>query len=175
MTIASVADVPLLALAGPPIDVSHGLAGAAHLLLPHLERGNRIDAIALRAALERAFGASDAAGAWDWKMAYDACEAATVLFLRKFGPAIRAHAASPTRILPILGRVAALLPSQTRRSQESEALQQFSTPIELAFVAATAGAIMPGDVVLEPSAGTGLLAIFAELAGGKLALNEPDC
>src|SRR3546814_14762774 len=30
---------------------------------------------------------TDAAGAWDWKTAYDARAAATVLFLRQFGPA----------------------------------------------------------------------------------------
>ena len=52
---------------------------AAGLLLPRLERGERVDAAALRAAMETAFGASDATGAWDWKTAYDACEAATVL------------------------------------------------------------------------------------------------
>ncbi len=68
---------------------------AARLLLPHLERGQPNRRSALRAAMERAFGGSDADGAWDWKTAYDACEAATVLFLRKFGPAMRARAASP--------------------------------------------------------------------------------
>ena len=142
------------------------------LLLPYLARGQRIDAVALRAAMERAFGGSDAAGAWDWKTAYDACEGATVLFLRKFGPAIRAQAASPASVLQMLGKVAALLPTHTRRSQESQALQQFSTPLELAFVAATAAAMTPADIVLEPSAGTGLLAIFAELADSRLVLNE---
>ena len=30
----------------------------------------------------------------------------------------------------------------------------------------------PGELVLEPSAGTGLLAIHAEIAGAALALNE---
>ncbi len=75
-----------------PPDLPAGIAAAAHLLLPHLERGSRIDAVILRAAMEHAFGGSDAVGAWDWKTAYDACEAATVLFLRKFGPAIRARA-----------------------------------------------------------------------------------
>src|SRR5260370_2676153 len=35
-----------------------------------------------------------------------------------------------------------------------------------------ADTIAPADLVLEPSAGTGLLAIFAELAGARLVLNE---
>jgi predicted RNA methylase len=68
--------------------------------------------------------------------------------------------------------MARLLPSHTRRSVEGEELQQFSTPVQLALVASTAAAIVPADRVLEPSAGTGLLAIFAELAGASLALNE---
>src|SRR5690606_31765108 len=61
---------------------------AAGQILPHLERGRRVDAAILRSAMEKAFGASDASGAWDWKTAYDACEAATVLFLRKYGKAL---------------------------------------------------------------------------------------
>src|SRR5262252_342649 len=118
------------------------------------------------------FRASDAEGAWDWKTAYDACEAAQILFLRKFGPAMRERAASPSRFLAMLTKLAALLPSHTRRSEESQALPQFSTPIGLGFVATAAAAITPADVVLEPSAGTGLLAVHAELAGGSLVLNE---
>ncbi|MDP1750192.1 MAG: hypothetical protein Q8L22_12100, partial [Reyranella sp.] len=153
-------------------NLSDGIVTAAHLLLPDLERGRCIDAVVLRGAMEHAFGGSDAAGAWDWKTAYDACEAATVLFMRKFGPVIRARAGSPAAELSMLGKIAALLPSHTRRSEESQALQQFSTPLALGFVAASAAAFTPADLVLEPSAGTGLLAIFAELAGGGLALNE---
>src|SRR6201999_115833 len=42
----------------------------------------------------------------------------------------------------------------------------------LSFCAAAAAAITPADLVLEPSAGTGLLAILAKLAGGALVLNE---
>src|SRR6202167_5413435 len=119
-----------------------------------------------------AFGGSDAEGAWDWKTSYDACEAATVLFLRRFGPGMRGRAGSPVALLAMLAKVAALLPSHTRRSEESQALQQFSTPIALRLVASAAAAITPADLVLEPSAGTGLLAIFAELAGGRLVLNR---
>ena len=122
--------------------------------------------------MEAAFGASDASGVWNWKTAYDACEAATVLFLRRYGSAMRANAASPAAMLPMLTRITNLLPTHTRRSEESEAFQQFSTPVGLAFVASVAAATTPDDVVLEPSAGMGLLAIFAELAGTSLVLNE---
>jgi predicted RNA methylase len=163
---------PLRSLGSFTVNLSDGVVTAAHLLLPDLERGRRIDAVALRAAMEHAFGGSDAAGAWDWKTAYDACEAATILFLCKFGPVIRARAGSPAAELSMLSKIAALLPTHTRRSEESHALQQFSTPLALGFVAASAAAITPADLVLEPSAGTGLLAIFAELAGSGLVLNE---
>ena len=171
--------IPVAADAAAPLPIASGsvakaaaIAKAAQLLLLHLERGQRIDATILRAAMESAFGASDADGGWDWKTAYDACEAATVLFVRKFGPAMRARAASPAAMLPMLAKIASLLPTHTRRSEESEALQQFSTPIMLGLAASAAAAITPDDIVLEPSAGTGLLAILAELSGASLVLNE---
>ena len=148
------------------------LFDAARLLLPHLERGQRIDASVIRAVMESAFGGSDAEGAWDWKTAYDACEAATVLFLRKFGPVMGSRAGSDAAMAPMLAKIASLLPTHTRRSEESQTLQQFSTPIPLGLAASIAAAITPTDLVLEPSAGTGLLAILAELAGASLVLNE---
>jgi predicted RNA methylase len=156
----------------PAAPTADALVQAARLILPQLETGHRVDAPTLRAAMESAFGGSDTDGVWDWKTAYDACEAATILFLRKFGPALRARATSPAALLPMLAKIAGLLPTYTRRSEESQALQQFSTPITLGLAASTASAITPADLVLEPSAGTGLLAILAELAGGSLVLNE---
>src|SRR5436305_1643225 len=139
--------IPVAADAAAPLPIAPSLVGkaaaiarAAQLLLLHLEHGQRIDATMLRAAMENAFGASDADGGWDWKTAYDACEAATVLFVRKFGLVIRARAASPAAELPMLGKIAALLPTHTRRSEESQALQQFSTPLAHGFVAARAAA-----------------------------------
>ncbi|BAI96857.1 methylase [Sphingobium sp. TA15] len=164
----------MLPVANPVTPVSHApvIFAAAHHLFGSLERGERIDAAALRSAMETAFGATDSVGAWDWKSGYDACEVATVLFLRKYGPALFRKAASPAARLSALAKIAGLLPTHTRRSEESQALQQFSTPIPLGLAAMTAAAIMPGDVVLEPSAGTGLLAILAEISGGTLLLNE---
>ena len=152
--------------------VASSVIRAARQLLTDLERSRRIDAAVLRGAMEAAFGASDATGVWNWKTAYNACEAATVLLLRRYGAVMRTKATSPAAMLPMLMRIASLLPTQTRRSVESESLQQFSTPIGLAFVASRAAAITPTDVVLEPSAGTGLLAILAELDGASLVLNE---
>ncbi|TWB89288.1 strawberry notch-like protein [Bradyrhizobium macuxiense] len=152
--------------------ITSAVVRAARQLLTDLERGRRIDAAVLRSVMEAAFGASDADGAWNWKTAYDACEAATVLFLRKFGPAMRTKAGSTAAMLPMLAKIASCLPTHTRRSEDSQALQQFSTPIPLGLAACTAAAITSADRVLEPSAGTGLLAIFAELAGGALVLNE---
>ncbi|WP_166143184.1 strawberry notch family protein [Methylosinus sp. RM1] len=148
------------------------IAGAARRLLPHLEQSRRVDAAILRAAMESAFGASDASGAWDWKMSYDACEAATVLFLRKYGKALLRKAGSPAAALPMLSKIADRLPTHTRRSEESESFQQFSTPIPLGLAVLAAAAISPADRVLEPSAGTGLLAVLAEMAGASVILNE---
>src|SRR5690606_28255492 len=105
----------------------------------------------LRAAMETACRGSDATGAWDWKAAYDACEVATVLFLRKYGKALFRKAAASAARLDALTRIAGLLPTHTRRSEESQSFQQFSTPVPLGFAALSAAAITPDDVVLEPS------------------------
>lgn len=145
---------------------------AAERVLTGLERDLLIEARVLRRAMEEAFGGSDAEGLWTWKAAYEACEAAQVLFLRKYGRAMRDKAGSPAAQLAMLSRVAGLLPTHTRRTRESEAFQQFSTPMPLAHAASIAAGLTGGDVMLEPSAGTGMLAVFAEIMGARLALNE---
>ena len=126
----------------------------------------------LRAAMETAFGASDADGAWDWKTAYDACEAATVLFLRKFGPAMRARAASPAAMLPMLAKIASLLPTHTRRSEESQALQQFRHRSALASRPASPPRSPQPTSCWSHRPAPDLLAILAELSGASLVLNE---
>ena len=146
------------------------LIRASDAILAGLATGTAIDARMLRSAMEGAFGGSDAEGLWTWKDAYEAGEIALVLFLRRFGPAMRTRPVSAQ--LAMLAKVAGLLPTHTRRSEESQALQQFSTPAPLGFAAATAARIAPDDLVLEPSAGTGLLAVFGELADASLVLNE---
>ena len=170
---------PLPAVAiDPPAPPARPVAGdalfaAARTLLPVLEAGRPLDAGALRNAMTQAFGASDAEGAWLWKDAYEATEAAAVLFLQRYARAMRRSAGAgpdgPRRMLPMLDAIAALEPSHTKRSEEQIRLQQFSTPLPLAYAALQAAAIRPGDTVLEPSAGTGMLAMMAECALGKRA------
>ena len=176
---------PLPTVATLPSDESNrpvagdALFAAAHILLPVLEAGRPLDAATLRDAMTDAFGASDTAGAWVWKDAYEAAEAAVVIFMQRYGRGMRrnAGAGGPRRMLAMLEAVAALEPSHTRRSEEQVRLQQFSTPLPLAYAALQAAAIQPGDVVLEPSAGTGMLAVMAQCAlgnsaAGNLHLNE---
>lgn len=155
-----------------PPERARAIFDAAQRILPALSSGRAVDAAGLRNAMCQSFGGSDAEGLWQWKDAYEACEIAQALFLRKFGHVMQARAESPTATAAMLAKLARLLPSHTRRSAESQALQQLSTPIPLACAAAHAAAVTSSDIVLEPSAGTGLLAIFAELAGAGLVLNE---
>lgn len=148
------------------------ILNAAERILTGLERGILIEARVLRQAMEEAFGGSDAEGFWTWKAAYEACEVAQVLFLRKYGRAMREKADSPAAQLAMLSRIAGLLPTHTRRTQESQQFQQFSTPMPLAYAASIAAGLTSDDAVLEPSAGTGMLAVFAEIMGTRMVLNE---
>ena len=148
------------------------LMQVAKALVPLFEAGRSIDAAALRTAMEQAFGASDTSGSWIWKDAYEAAEVAQILMLARYGALMQRQAASPHAFLTMIERLAGLAPSHTRRSEDSVRLQQFSTPMPLAAIVAQAAGFRVDDLVLEPSAGTGMLAIFARIAGARLALNE---
>ena len=107
-----------LAPVAPPVPVpstepAPAILAVAEALQPDLAQGLQIDALRLRREMEHAFGGSDATGAWDWKLAYEAGEVALVLFLRKFGRALLARAGSPSALLPILAKIADLSPPHT--------------------------------------------------------------
>ena len=70
----------------------------AEALQPDLMQGFQIDALRLRLEMERAFGGSDATGAWDWKLAYEAGEVALVIESMKNRP--RRCRAAMTRSMP---------------------------------------------------------------------------
>ncbi len=95
---AGTAVLRLFATAPTPDKVS-GLYQATTELARLLGQGRALDSRALRSAMEAAFGGSDAAGAWAWKDACEAAEAAQVLFLRKFGRATKSRAGSAVALL----------------------------------------------------------------------------
>ena len=97
------ATLPLFLPQATPDKVS-GLIHAATLLAQLLGQGRAVDSCALRSAMETAFCGSDAEGAWVWKDAYEAIEAAQVLLLRKFGAAMPTRACSAAVMLEMLTR-----------------------------------------------------------------------
>ena len=124
----------------------------------------------LNTVMAEHFRGSDAAGRWTVRDAHAALELAQVLLLQ--------GAASLTGDMPIdlagraFDRLEAQLPSHANRSDEQIEWQQFATPPRLAWITARACALSADDLVLEPSAGTGMLAVWAAKAGARLVLNE---
>jgi len=154
------------------IHAANALMKAGHAILDYLERGIKLDTRDLRSIMTDNFGGSDVMGAWDFKLAYEACEIAQILFLRKYGRALLRRCNDSARFLAQIHKIQALLPPQTHRSETSVDLQQFSTPLDLGLAVGLAAQMTDNDVVLEPSSGTGMLAIYAELTGSHLYLNE---
>ena len=66
------------------------------------------------------------------------------------------------------------LPTQSWRSATQVAYQQFSTPGPIAYLAAYLLNLTDRDTVLEPSCGTGSLAVWALAAGATVVSNEID-
>ena len=107
----------LLPLPQAPPDKVSGLIHAATLLAQLLGQGRAIDSRALRSAhAETAFCWHRCRRGVGVEDAYEACEAAQVPFLRKFGAAMRTRAGSTAAMLEMLTRLAGRLASQTRRS-----------------------------------------------------------
>ena len=157
----------------PRLSFIASLGCVAGTLADRLGRGQSISRQALTGLMRERFGASDASGAWSMRDAYDALEAAQVLAL--LDPAKSPISdGDPVALLARLERLAAGLPTQSCRSERQVDLQQFSTPLPLAWLAARAARMTPVDTVLEPSAGTGMLAVHARRAGCRTILNERD-
>jgi hypothetical protein len=143
---------------------------AARELAGLIAAGATVSRERLNCVLAGQFGGSDADGRWSVRDAHAALELAQVLWLS--GSAGLSPASPAPRADAAFARLEALLPSQTVRSEEQLELQQFSTPPRIAWLVARACALRPGETVLEPSAGTGMLAIWAATADARLILNE---
>lgn len=141
------------------------LKSALSLIAAEIARG-LLRSSSLSKIMRDTFGGSDASGAWNWRMAYDMMQAAAVQAI-----CTDERSSDP---LGAAKNLAMRLLTETRRSEQQIRLQQFSTPLPYAALAARAAAIHKGENALEPSAGTGSLAGLMKRAGAKLMLNEVD-
>jgi predicted RNA methylase len=143
----------------------------ARTLCHRLRNGAAVSRQGLKRLMTEAFGDDDAGGLWSMRDAYDALETAQC-------PASRRSAepagGTPADIFERLRQFERGLPTQTYRSEKQVDLQQFSTPITLAWLVAMAARCGSDDMLLEPSAGTGMLAVHGLRAGAHLLLNEHD-
>ncbi|MCY4378060.1 MAG: hypothetical protein OXC31_30230, partial [Spirochaetaceae bacterium] len=160
----------------PRAEPGSAVAEAARNLVAVLEAGRRLAASVVTTAVHDAWRRIDPAGrSWNSKLCYDAAEAATVLFLGRWGPSMREQAGTPEAFLAMVERIAALEPTHSHRSEHQVAFDQFSTPLPLACAAFLAADVHPTDTVLEPSAGTGVLAALPAAVlddPARLFLNE---
>jgi hypothetical protein len=149
------------------------LFSVARVVADTLARSDGITRQFLTQQMTEAFGASDADGAWSLRDAYDALESAQVMLVGRDDWRVM-NGAAPVATFGALLAFQNSQPTQTYRSEHQVDLQQFSTPLALAWLAAHAAQLKADDLVLEPSAGTGMLAAHAARAGARLLLNERD-
>jgi protein-L-isoaspartate O-methyltransferase len=153
--------VKLPVLKCPVADFARNVAA-----LLEADSSSKLDNAAIGRLARGAFGSSAGHG----RDAYDAAEAGLNLYLARIGLDIANVPATIDRLLALQAR----LPIQTRRDQTQVEYQQFSTPPAEALVVAKSAALRPGMSVLEPSAGTGNIAVLARLLGTNVDTNEID-
>jgi len=142
---------------------------AASAIRQIIDTRGSLDRPTLLRIMQEAHSGSIVDGCWSMRQAYDALEAGQVMHLIGANLPL-----TPSDALAQLDTLVASLPTHTFRSEEQIDLQQFSTPAPFAYLTALALDLTVADIVLEPSAGTGLLAVFAARAGADLILNEID-
>jgi hypothetical protein len=137
-----------------------------------IEDGEPFDNPKLTRTAERVFGGSRAQGKYTPRDAYDAVEIAVNNYLLEKHAAELMQMDVTVALASVLRPLMKRLPRQTDRTLEQNELQQFSTPPTLAYLAARLLNSKPDDIVLEPSAGTGSLAIWPRSIGAKVICNE---
>jgi hypothetical protein len=146
---------------------SSAILGAARTLAAKFLQAIPIDRAALTEAMSESAGGSDAAGAWQQRDSFEAMEVALAMAIPELVGKMDAGAA-----IAALEALAKELPTHTVRSESQVAFQQFSTPPALAYLAVHLAKITSNDVFLEPSAGTGIIAVIAGRTAKECLLNE---
>lgn len=125
---------------------------AATILVDRLRSTEPITRADLNAAMVEGYGGTDADGLWTQRDSFEILEHVLAHYLQ-FRPYPLGSLSDVAAACDLLDR----LPTQTVRSEDQIEWQQFSTPVDLAAVAVLLANVQTGDVILEPSAGNGLL------------------
>lgn len=118
-------------------------------------------------------GSSIGSGHYDFRYLYDALEVALHQLLEE--QVLRFRSLEAAVALEHLDKLMAILPTQRIRTEEQNQFQQFSSPAQLAFVAACLAIPEHSNttpVLLEPSAGTAALASIARAFGCSVFTND---
>ncbi len=153
-----------------PAEYAEKIRNVAYPIALALQSTKKVDKAFIRDLMDKEFGGTNAERAWGRKDAYEAQEFASVMLLHSAARMLRPK--SPQQVLEFLKQKQDQLPTQTVRSGEQDRFQQFSTPLPLSFIALRAAKVIPGDIVLEPSAGTGIMASMAKLNRAQVVVNE---
>lgn len=158
------------------------ICAAGDDILAELRQGEKVTTPQIAEIMRSHFGAA-AEGNWTVKDSHEACEVALVKQIQEGVWTVAGnidvlhstligggsnHDALRQRLRDLQNKI----PTHTGRTLESQQLQQFSTPLELGLLAWLAADLKADDIVLEPSAGTGLLAVGPTLRAKQLILNE---
>src|SRR5574337_503896 len=158
-----------------PLSMDESRHLLAQRLATKLNADGEITSSFLFETANHAFGGTQAAGTYSSKDAYDAMEAAFNLHLlaierndwsEQQGPEWAAR-----KVMELTARMQRL-PTQPRRDPEMDEFQQFSSPPPLAFVANWVARVTSADRMMEPSAGTGALAVWSRIADADLRSEE---
>lgn len=129
-----------------------------------LEKGEKISTNELFSEVSKAFGGKMADGTLTAKDAYDAMELGVNQYI------LNMDDVNLQSMLDLMEK----LPTQTKRTEGMDRYQQFSTPPSLAYLADYAANVNSNDIMLEPSAGIGGIAVFAKRDGAEVHVNELD-
>ena len=169
-SITAVSQLPT-STATPDCDLLPGTEPLIEEIHQRLLAGQSVNNRTLTEIADKAYAGSRARGTYTARDAYDATETAVNKLLETKASELmtmRVTDALSQTLRPLTER----LPRQADRTREQVQFQQFSTPPALSYIAARLLNASPTDIVLEPSAGTGSLAIWPRAIGARVVCNE---
>ncbi|MCC6775623.1 MAG: strawberry notch family protein [Hyphomicrobiales bacterium] len=156
---------------GPLDSRAYNTVALARIFAGDLANNKTITTAYMQHKAAQAFGGKMSEGKFDRKDMFDALELAVNLRVKE-DPGLRVVNGGWQHASQQLAKLITELPTQTVRSEEQERFQQFSTPPHYALAVAYGANLRDGDVVLEPSAGTGSLVAAATHPGVEIIANE---